>query len=215
MPRIVALGDSTTNCVAKSQVTEETAWRCLLARDLAGRLGEPVEVINAGVDADVSTLALARLGPDVLERRPDCAIVLLGTNDAGYFRPPDGVADSPRVPLEEFRTTMRRIIRRILDSGAAVVLCTSVPMSAHYWLADLPAYRASGLNFLVAQYAEAVRDLAAQFELRLADVFEAFQQHPARDHLIPDGIHPNAAGQRLIADTLLPAVAAALRETPA
>ena len=38
----------------------------------------------------------------------------------------------------------------------------------------------------------------------MVDVFAAFQRHSHRDDLIPDGIHPNQEGQRLIADTILP-----------
>ena len=207
MITIVALGDSTTNCVGKSGVVEETTWRSLLSR----QLGAAVKVVNAGVNADVTSLVLERLDRDVLQHKPDWVIVLLGTNDAGFFRPPDGVADTPRVPLEQFAPNMRQIVRRILDARAGVVLCTSVPMSAHYWLADLPAYVDNGLNYLVEQYADVVRGLAAELELPLADVYAAFQQDPLRrDDLVPDGIHPNEDGQRLIADTVVPVLKRAI-----
>ena len=210
--KIVALGDSTTNCVKKAGVTEDTAWRTLLAADLAKRLGRPVEVVNAGVDADIAPLALGRLERDVLARKPDWVVILLGTNDAGFFRPPNGVADTPRVAVEEFGKAMREIVQRIRKAGAGVALCTSVPMSGHYGLRNLPAYRQNGLNYLVKQYAEVTRRLAKDLGLPLAEVHEAFERHPQRDALISDGIHPNAAGQRLIADTLLPVLARALSQ---
>ncbi len=205
--RIVALGDSTTNCVGKSGVTEETVWRTLVARGL----GQAAEVVNAGVDGDTAPLALARLERDVLARKPDWVVVMLGTNDAGYFRPPDGVADTPRVPLGEFGAAMREIIVRIRGAGAGIVLATSVPMGASYWLAHLPAYRENGLNYLVARYAEVTRQLARQFGLPLAEVYAAFDTHPQRDALIPDGIHPDERGMRLIADTVLPVLGRAMR----
>lgn len=211
MIRAVALGDSTTNCVGKAGVTEETAWRSLLARQLTAGRGERVEVINAGVDADVAPLALARLDRDVLRHKPDWVTVLLGTNDAGFFRPPQGVADTPRVPLPEFVAAVAEIVRRVLTTGARLLLCTSVPMSRHYGLAHLPAYRKHGLNYLVEQYAAAVRCLAANFCLPLADVYATFQKHPHWDDLIPDGIHPTAAGQQLITTTVLPVLEEALR----
>ncbi len=210
--RIVALGDSTTNCVKKAGVTEETAWRTLLAADLAKRLKRHVEVTNAGVDADTAPLALKRLERDVLARKPDWVVIMLGTNDAGFFRPPNGVADTPRVPIEEFEKAMREIIERTRKAGAGVVVATSLPMSGHYWLRDLPAYNQNGLNYLVKQYADVVRRLAKESGLPLAEVHEAFEKHPRRDAMIPDGIHPNADGQRLIADTLLPVLERALAE---
>ena len=213
MIRIVALGDSTTHCTGKSGVTEETVWRTLLAKGLADRLGGQVEVINAGVNADVTPLVVARLDGDVLAHKPDWVTVMLGTNDAGYFRPPDGVADTPRVPIDEFEGHMRHITACVRDAGACVVLCTSVPMSGHYWLKDLPAYVENGLNYLVEQYADVTRGLAAELGLPLAEVYEAFQQHPQRDDFIPDGIHPDPRGQRLVADTVLPVLEGAIRST--
>lgn len=209
--KIVALGDSTTNCVKKAGVTEATAWRTLVAAGLSKRLGQQVEVVNAGVDADTAPLALKRLERDVLAHKPHCVVVMLGTNDAGFFRPPKAVADTPRVPIEEFERAMREIVGRCRKAGAAVVLCTSLPMSGHYWLRDLPAYKENGLNYLVKQYADVTRRLARELGLPLAEVHEAFETHAERDAMIPDGIHPNAAGQRLIAETLLPVVERACR----
>lgn len=211
MTTVVALGDSTTHCVGKSGVTEETAWRTLLAQDLAERLGEEVEVIDAGVNADVTPLVVERLEADVIARQPDVVTVMLGTNDAGYFRPPDTYADAPRVSIDEFEKHMRRIVGRIRQTGAGVVLCTSVPMSRNYWLKDLPAYVEHGLNCLVEQYANVTRRLAAEVGLPVAEVYEAFQQHPQRDEFIPDGIHPDRRGQRLIADTILPVLEATIQ----
>ncbi|MBT3377957.1 MAG: hypothetical protein HN742_01395 [Lentisphaerae bacterium] len=213
MSTIVALGDSTTRSVGLSGVSEQTAWQTLLEAELHRELGRPVKIINAGVDADVAPLVWERLEKDVLRHNPDWVVINLGTNDAGYFRPPDSVADTPRVPLAVFAACMREIIQHIADSGARVVLCTSVPMSGNYSLRDVPAYVENGLNYLVEQYAETTRELSREFGLPLVDIFAAFQQCPERDDMIPDGIHPNNMGQRLIADTILPALRDVLGET--
>jgi len=210
MTRIVALGDSTTHCVGKSGVTEKTAWRTLVAEELGQRLSQPVEVINAGVNADVTPLVVGRLRRDVLDHKPDWVVVMLGTNDAGYFRPPDGVADTPRVPVGEFEAHMRHIVERIRSVGAGVVVCTSVPMSHHYGLRHLPAYEENGLNYLVEEYARVTRQIADAFGAPLADVYRAFLGHEWWDDLIPDGIHPNPRGQRLIADAIVPVLERAI-----
>jgi len=211
MIRIVALGDSTTNAVGKSGVTEATAWRTLVQQGMAERLSKPVEVLNAGVDADVMPLVVARLDRDVLAHKPDWVVVMMGTNDAGFFRPPNTHADTPRVAPDEFEKLLRDTIARIRATGAGVVLCTSVPMSGHYWLKDLPAYKANGLNYLVEQYAGVTRRLARELGLPLAEVFDVFEKHPKRDAFIPDGIHPDPRGQRLIADVVLPVIEDAIR----
>ena len=80
MIRIVALGDSTTHCVGKSGVTEATAWRTLLARDLAERLEQAVEMVDAGVNADVTPLVVERLERDAIAHVPDWVTVMLATS---------------------------------------------------------------------------------------------------------------------------------------
>ena len=68
--RIVALGDSITNGVRLAGVKEDETFREIARRELTAKLGRPVEVINAGVNGDIVTLALKRLQADVLDRRP-------------------------------------------------------------------------------------------------------------------------------------------------
>ena len=63
--RIVALGDSITNGV-RVGVEEKDTYRQLLQEDLSRTKGYEVEVINAGVNGDITTTAIHRLEQDVL-----------------------------------------------------------------------------------------------------------------------------------------------------
>jgi acyl-CoA thioesterase-1 len=202
---VVALGDSITNGAGAFGVTGVTAFRGLVKARLAEALAREVVVLNAGVNGDIAPQALERLERDVLAPQPDIVTVMFGVNDAGYYRPEtNGFADTPRVELARFRRCMDTITDRILGAGAKVVLLTPLPMNCHYWGTNLPAYVENGLNYLVRQYAQASREVAAERRVPLVDTYAHFESHPGTEDLVPDGIHPNPEGHRLIADLLFP-----------
>jgi lysophospholipase L1-like esterase len=87
-----------------------------------------------------------------------------------------------------------------------------VPMNSAYAHRDYPAYVENGLNFLVDEYADIIRELSARSNLPLIDVHRAFSADPNTDKLVPDGIHPNKPGHRFIADIFVPEFARLLPE---
>ncbi len=203
--RIVALGDSITNGVRLVGVQEAETFRAIVQRELTARLGRPIEVINAGVNGDIATHALERLEPDVLDRKPDVVTIMFGGNDGGFYRPQtNDFADTPRVPRDQFQAAVDKLVDRLQAARIEVVLMTSPPMTQRYGGAHLEPYRRHGINFLVEQYAQAVRDVAARRQVPLVDVYQAFIDNPAQLDLFPDGLHPNARGHRVIADLLVP-----------
>ena len=198
---IVALGDSITNGAGIGDVREEDTFRYLLQEDLSQTAKHDVEVINAGLNGDITTVAIYRLERDVLQHEPDYVTVMFGVNDAGYYRPAtDSVADTPRVTAVRFRSNLEIIIETIHAAGAKPVLVTPVPMNSAYGHRDLPAYVENGLNYLVDEYADIIRELSSRAGLPLIDVHKIFSADSTTDRLVPDGIHPNRGGHRFIAD---------------
>ena len=199
---VVAFGDSTT--ANRSGITPYAAR---LQSSLA------IPVINAGVPGNDTTQARARLDKDVLSHRPAVVIVQFGLNDAGvdvWKQPP---ASKPRVDLDTYRKNLTLFVDTIRKRGGAVILMTPNPMSWTPKLLELygkPPYdpaRADGINLVVTDYAQAVRDLAGRAETPLVDVYRAFTEDrrgvPA---LLLDGMHPNDAGHEKITEMLLPAL---------
>ena len=202
--RIVALGDSITNGVGPARVTEADTFRDIVRRELTERLGSKVEVINAGVNGDIVTLAIERLKGDVLDRKPDIVTIMFGGNEAGFYRPEtDGFADTPRVGRDEFKATLDKVVDRLRAEGITVVLMTCPPMTDRYGGMHLVPYQKHGINFLVKDYAQTMRDVAAEKGVELIDVYRAFQQNPSTRDYFPDGLHPDARGHRVIADLLV------------
>lgn len=203
----VAFGDSITFAINQSGVTNETSFRGIVARELEQALGRPVRAHNAGVGGDIAPTALERVDRAVIGRKPDLVTMMYGVNDAGYYRPDtDSFADTPRVTLDEFRQCLAQLVDRIQACGSALVLLTPLPMNQHYWGVDLEPYVKNGLNFLVEPNAQAVRDIAAEKDVPLVDTYAYFDTHPETVDMLPDGIHPNPDGHRVIADLLLPVV---------
>jgi len=212
---IVAFGDSITNGVAPAGMTEADTFRDIVRRELTERLGAKVEVINAGVNGDIVPLAIGRLRRDVLDRKPDIVTIMFGGNEAGFYRPEtNGFADTPRVGRDEFKATLVKIVDRIRTVGVTVVLMTCPPMTERYWGMNLEPYQKNGINFLVKDYAQAMRDVAAEKGVVLIDVYGAFQKEPSKLDFFPDGLHPDARGHRVIADLLVERLARIIGRQP-
>lgn len=210
---IVAFGDSTT---APREGLERPYAR-VLAEELPRR-GLHATVINAGVPGNDTTQALARLDADVLAHKPDLVIVQFGINDGMIDVWKDPPATASRVSKENFRRNLREVVRRIRAAGAVAILMTPNPLRWSPILRPLyskPPYRPDdpgGLTFILAEYAQIVRDVAAAEKMPLVDVYAAFEAHGKRpghsiDELLLDGAHPNDAGHRIVADLLLETIA--------
>lgn len=164
------------------------------------------EIINAGIGGDNTAGLLARLDRDVLAHAPELVVLLAGTNDLLNSR--------NAVPLEQYRENLGALVRRIHAKGIKLVLMTMPPAYPPYLLQRHPAefYGRGGPEPRLAAGNAVIREVARENHLPVVELFDAFQQaggaseHPAS--LIrnaansgkPDGIHPTAAGYRLIGE---------------
>ena len=186
------LGDSLTS---GWRLREEEAYPALVARSLAAR-GHPIRVINAGVSGDTAAKGLARL-PAVLKHRPDVLVVALGAND--------GLSAQPLVATE---AALERIVLDARGVGARVLLV--------------------GVRLATGEAAPRVGDTAGDEE-RARALFGIFPRVAAAhglplvpdllagvagepNLLFPDRLHPNAAGQRRLAENVRPRLELLLAE---
>lgn len=146
--------------------------------ELLRERGHELEVINAGVSGDTTSGGLTRLDW-ILAQAPDILVVELGGNDALRGQ-----------PLEHTERNLREIVDRGLAAGARVVLL-GMDLPANYG----PEYAAAFAAMYERIAADAGVALVPGFVRGLAGNPELIQ---------PDGLHPTAAGQRLLAETLAP-----------
>ncbi|MBX7211597.1 MAG: SGNH/GDSL hydrolase family protein [Verrucomicrobiaceae bacterium] len=182
--RIVCIGDSITGVYYHSGSVRAYPEMLQIALKKLHPQAK-VTVRNAGISGDTSKGGLARLERDVLAHKPHLVTIMFGMNDL------------VRMPVADFVTNMRQIIQRCRDAGAEVVLGTQNS------IVDSPQRPMAKL----AEYSQAIRDLAKAESLGLADCFAAFEAVRARDPLewnllLSDAIHPNMDGHKLFAETI-------------
>jgi acyl-CoA thioesterase-1 len=171
-PRVVALGDSLT---AGLGLAEDEAYPALLQQKIDQEQLN-YEVVNAGVSGDTSAGGLSRMDW-ALQGDVRVLIVALGGNDALRGLQPD-----------ELQRNLAAIIERAQARRIAVLLC------------GMEAPPNFGRDYGVA-FHRIYPDLAKRYAVPLVPFLlanvagiESLNQR--------DGIHPTAAGARIVADTV-------------
>ena len=169
---IISFGDSLTEGVGAG---EGKSYPTLLSEGL----GRPV--INTGRRGDTAAAGLSRLDRDVLGRDPRLVLVLFGGND--FLR---------RVPLERTMHALEKMVKRIQERGAMVVLL--------------------GLKLGVFrdEYGSMYEEVAEKYGALLVPDVLAGVLSDAR--LKSDAIHPNGAGYELMTERILKKVKPLLQE---
>ena len=173
-PVIVALGDSLT---AGFGVLPDEAYPALLEARLR-REGYAYRVVNAGVSGDTTAAALRRVDW-VLRSKPAIVIVALGANDGLRHQ---------GVPA--MRDNLVAIVHRLRAAGVTVLLAG---------MRAPPNYGPEYSRSFAAVFPEVARTTSVPLVPFLLDGV-AGDPHLNQ----PDGIHPTAEGQRVIADKLWP-----------
>jgi len=179
--KVVALGDSLT---AGFGLDPGEAYPARLESRLRAA-GFPVEVVNAGVSGDTTAGGLRRVDW-AIDDRVRVMVVALGGND--------GLRG---LPVAEMRRNLAGIIERAQARHVTVIL------------AGMEAPPNLGPEYTGA-FRQVYRDLAAQYRVAfLPFLLSGIAGDPALNQ--QDGIHPNAAGARKVADLLWPYVETAVR----
>jgi acyl-CoA thioesterase-1 len=178
---VVAFGDSLT---AGYGLAAEQAWPALLEARLAAE-GLPWRVVNAGISGETSSGALARVDWVLRQLRPDVVLLATGGND--------GLRG---LETRLLRENLRAAVRRLQAGGATVVLA-GMRMVGN--LGEVYTRE------FAAVYPTVARETGAAL---VPFLLEGVAAVPALN--LPDGIHPNAEGQRRIAETVYPHVRRAI-----
>lgn len=183
IPTVLVLGDSLS---AGYGLKRADAYPALLSAKAAA-LGQPLHVLNAGVSGDTTAGGLRRI-PRLLDHPVDVLIVELGINDV--FR---------GVPVAQIAANLQKIIdlaRARYPRMRVIVAGMQLPQTSVD--DDLTAFG--------AMYADLARHNSAELVPFLLD---GVAGDPALN--LPDLIHPNASGQKILAANVWPVLERLLR----
>ncbi len=185
-PRIVFLGDSLT---AGLGLPREQAVSSLIQKHLDSE-GYRYEVVNAGVSGDTSAGGLSRLDWS-LDGDVRILVLELGAND--------GLRG---LPVDQMKRNLSEIITRAKARGITVLL-TGMEAPPNYG----PAYTSS--------FRQVFSELAKEHKVPFMPFYLlGVAGIPSLNN--PDGIHPNAEGQRIIERAVWQALVPLLqRQSPA
>ena len=171
-PRIVILGDSLT---AGLGLPVGQSYPALLQQRLEDE-GLSHQIVNAGVSGDTSAGGLSRLDW-AIDGDVRVLIVALGGND--------GLRG---LPAEQLKENLAAIIKRAQARGIAVIL------------AGMEAPPNYGRDYIVA-FHQVYPALAKEHHVALVPfLLDGVAGRDAMNQ--PDGIHPSAAGARIVADNV-------------
>src|SRR6266513_5531668 len=187
MKTILVLGDSLSEGF---QLKSSEAYPLLLADKLRAA-GLNFQVTNASASGGTTEGGLQRL-PSHLQRKIDIFILELGINDA--FR---------GVPVDQIQSNLQEIIDDVKTRNPSVRVVIAGM--------QLPNY---GADDYVSAFGEMFGKLAAKNGAALVPyLLEGVAGNPSLN--LPDGIHPNAAGQKILAENVWRVLEPVARETAA
>lgn len=199
--RVVGFGDSLTAGL-KVDLGDRFVMK-LVGRIQGARPGFWVDFLDRGRSGDTYQLALDRLTPDVLNANPDITLVEFGTNDVF------------KTPPERFAQTMDALLAP-LSRVSPGVLVADIPHKPRWH---------GGWNDRAAPYNRAIAEGARRHGARLVPFSTLFRQageagewdlffhDKPYDTTKPDSVaqgdlHPNAAGNQLMAEAFAEAILA-------
>ncbi|MDQ2775649.1 MAG: arylesterase [Acidobacteriota bacterium] len=138
--------------------------------------GYKYRVENQGVSGDTTTDGLARID-NVIAARPALVILEFGGND--------GLRG---IPVDATKKNMQEMIERLKQAKIPVVLA-GITLPPNYG----PDY--------VQPFTAMFPELAKKFKVRLLP-FLLIDVYRHSDMMQPDGIHPNGAGNRVVANDM-------------
>ncbi len=167
--RVVFIGDSLTESWAQEPFMK----------------GRP-HFVNRGISGQTALQMLVRFRADVIALRPRLVHILAGTNDVAANNGPE--------TDEEIEGAIQSMVELALAHQIKVILGSIPPAADYPWHPGLnPAPRIRRLNEWLKSYAQRSGVGYADYWGALATPEGAMQAG-----LSPDGVHPNAAGYRVM-----------------
>ena len=201
--KIVTFGDSITD-VGRTPDRDGNifgyghGYPLMVAGELQLENPEKYQLFNRGNSGHRIVDLYARVKKDVWNLQPDVLSILIGINDIWH-----GLGENPNgVGLERFEKVYRMLIEDTLERLPNVKIMIMEPFVLHGYATD-PKFEEFSK---VKEYAAAAKRIAEDYGLFFLPLQEKFDEAAKRFppvYWTDDGVHPTAAGARLIANEWL------------
>ena len=200
MKNVIFFGDSITDCSRDRNspytysCSAGTGYAYMSAVHIHTNYPSEYNVINRGIGGNRIVDLYARIKSDVWSFEPEILSILIGINDVWHE-----VTSKNGVELDRFIKVYDMLITdtlKVLPNLKIILLEPFVLKGG--------ATEENYERFLeVKEYAKAVKALAEKYSLEflpLQDAFDKAAEKSCAEYYLYDGVHPDAAGARLIAD---------------
>ncbi len=198
--KLVFFGDSITDMGRSRTYSWQafdygTGYVFCIAADLLGRKNLNYEILNRGISGDRIVSLYERIKNDVWAAKSDVLSILIGVNDVWHDL--DGL--NMGVEIGRYEKVYRMIIEETRERFPEIKMILMEP-----FVLKGSATESMYDGFLaVKDYAKVVRKLAEEYGLYFLPLQEKFDRAAETgnaERFLADGVHPNPAGAKLIAD---------------
>lgn len=184
--KVAFLGDSITQLGGNKWPFEGFIF---LVQEGLKTKGVTISTIRAGISGHHSRQMLARQKRDVLDKKPQWMFLCTGANDVAF-----------KIPLEEFKKNIAKMVENARKANIKVVLMTSVPRE-----------NIKNANKKLLPYNSFTISYAKANKIPLIDLYKALDETYKKEpfcsikapRLSYDGIHLNGFGHIVVAETIL------------
>lgn len=196
--KIVFIGDSITDC--ERDRSDENSLGNGYVKILADKLHPiypdmDIELVNKGISGNEVCDVLARVESDVIDLKPDAAVVMIGINNVIHQFKYGKLLD-----LKQFERDYTELLKKIKEAGIVLIVLEPFLMPAPDKLRMRPLFNKE----LEIIHRVAV-DIADEF-VAYDEMFNGLSESIRYTEYSVDGVHPTHRGSRLIADTAIKAI---------
>ncbi|MBR4073196.1 MAG: GDSL family lipase [Clostridia bacterium] len=171
-----------------------------------------IETVNAGIAGNSSGDALARIRDDVIDKKPDIAVVCLGLNDVGQR------------DLEKYKSNLGEIFKALKNADIKVVFMTPNMVNTYVHHLNLDILQKTAKSCAECQndgtmdtFMDAARECARENGVAVCDVYAIWKKMQRygvnTTELLSNHInHPIRPMHRLFADALEPYLVTLIKE---
>lgn len=192
--KVLFFGDSITEAAVKSGGYIDVLNTLLKEQ----KQDNQYELIGAGISGNKVYDLYLRMETDVLTRKPDIVVIYIGVNDVWHKQSMGTGTDA-----DKFMRFYQAIISKLKAQNIAVILATPAVIGEK-------TDHSNQLDGDLNRYSHMIRELAKKESLPLVDLRKAFLNYNLQHNLenkeqgilTTDRVHLNAAGNRLVAESM-------------